>query len=98
MPSEANITRKICQPALLTLLKKCDVTINARDRPPTREELLSNIQGEDGILCMLSDKIDAEAMEAAGPKLKVISSLSTGLDHIDLKEATKRGNICYLYF
>jgi lactate dehydrogenase-like 2-hydroxyacid dehydrogenase len=40
---------------------------------------------------MLSDKIDAEAIEAAGPKLKVISSLSTGVDHIDLKEATKRG-------
>ena len=40
---------------------------------------------------MLSDKIDAEAMEAAGPKLKVISSLSTGVDHIDLKGATKRG-------
>jgi lactate dehydrogenase-like 2-hydroxyacid dehydrogenase len=40
---------------------------------------------------MLSDKIDAEAMEAAGSELKVISSLSTGIDHIDLKEATKRG-------
>jgi glyoxylate reductase len=67
------------------------VTVNARDRPPTRKELLNNIQGKDGILCMLSDKIDAEAIEAAGPKLKVISSLSTGVDHIDLKEATKRG-------
>ncbi len=67
------------------------MTVNARDRPPTRKELLNNIQGKDGILCMLSDKIDAEAIEAAGPKLKVISSLSTGVDHIDLKEATKRG-------
>lgn len=67
------------------------MTVNARDRPPTRKELLNNIPGKDGILCMLSDKIDAEAMEAAGPKLKVISSLSTGVDHIDLKGATKRG-------
>jgi glyoxylate reductase len=85
------VTRRICQPAILALLKKCDVTTGARDRPPTRKELLKNIQGKDGILCMLSDKIDAEAMEAAGSELKVISSLSTGLDHIDLKEATKRG-------
>lgn len=67
------------------------MTTGARDRPPTRKELLKNIQGKDGILCMLSDKIDAEAMEAAGSELKVISSLSTGIDHIDLKEATKRG-------
>jgi glyoxylate reductase len=42
-------------------VKKCDVTTGARDRPPTRKELLNNIQGKDGILCMLSDKIDAEA-------------------------------------
>lgn len=67
------------------------MTINDRDCPPSRMEFLNNIQGKDGILCMLSDKIDAEAMEAAGPKLKVISSLSIGIDHIDLKEATKRG-------
>jgi glyoxylate reductase len=60
-------------------------------RAPSRKEILNSIRDKDGILCMLSDKIDAEVMEAAGPRLKVISSLSTGVDHIDVKEATKRG-------
>jgi glyoxylate reductase len=40
---------------------------------------------------MLSDKIDREAMDAAGPNLKIISSYSTGLEHIDVAEATRRG-------
>ncbi|HZD82627.1 MAG TPA: D-glycerate dehydrogenase [Nitrososphaeraceae archaeon] len=85
------MTRKILEPALSMLLKECNVVLNNNDRPPTRKEILKNVRGKDGILCMLSDKIDAEVMAAAGPKLKVISSYSTGVDHIDVDEATKRG-------
>jgi glyoxylate reductase len=85
------VTRKILEPALSMLLKECNVVLNNKDRPPTRKEILKNVKGKDGILCMLSDKIDAEVMAAAGPKLKVISSYSTGVDHIDVDEATKRG-------
>jgi glyoxylate reductase len=85
------VTRKILEPALSMLLKECNVVLNNKDRPPTRKAILKNVRGKDGILCMLSDKIDAEVMAAAGPKLKVISSYSTGVDHIDVDEATKRG-------
>jgi glyoxylate reductase len=85
------VTRRILEPALSMLLKECNVVLNNKDRPPTRKEILKNIRNKDGILCMLSDKIDAEVMAAAGPKLKVISSYSTGVDHIDVDEATKRG-------
>jgi glyoxylate reductase len=85
------VTRRISEPELLALVKKCDVTIHDKLRAPSRKEILNSIRDKDGILCMLSDKIDAEVMEAAGPRLKVISSLSTGVDHIDVKEATKRG-------
>jgi len=85
------VTRKILEPALSMLLKECNVVLNNNDRPPTRKEILKNVRGKDGILCMLSDKIDEEVMAAAGPKLKVISSYSTGVDHIDVDEATKRG-------
>ncbi|MGC2426423.1 MAG: D-glycerate dehydrogenase [Nitrososphaeraceae archaeon] len=85
------MTRRILEPALSMLLKECNVVLNNKDRPPTRKEILKNIRNKDGILCMLSDKIDAEVMAAAGPKLKVISSYSTGVDHIDVDEATKRG-------
>jgi glyoxylate reductase len=91
MRKKVYVTRKILEPALSMLLKECTVVLNNKDRPPTRKEILKNIRDKDGILCMLSDKIDAEVMAAAGPKLKVISSYSTGVDHIDVEEATKRG-------
>jgi glyoxylate reductase len=91
MRKKVYVTRKILEPALSMLLKECTVVLNNKDRPPTRKEILKNIRDKDGILCMLSDKIDEEVMAAAGPKLKVISSYSTGVDHIDVDEATKRG-------
>ena len=43
------------------------------------------------LLCLLTDRIDAEVMEAAGPGLKVISSHSVGVDNVDVAAATARG-------
>ena len=58
--------------------------------PPSRGLLLEHIKGKDGLLCMLSDKIDAEVMDAAGPQLKVISNYAVGFDNIDIAQATAR--------
>ncbi len=59
--------------------------------PPSREQLLERVRGVDGLLCLLTEKIDGELMDAAGPQLKVISSMSVGVDHIDVPAATVRG-------
>ncbi|MEO9296345.1 MAG: D-glycerate dehydrogenase [Nitrososphaera sp.] len=75
----------------LQKLDGCKVTLNKKPTPPSRKELLKNIRGVDAILCMLSDKIDKKTMDAAGPNLKIISSYSTGFEHIDIAEATRRG-------
>jgi len=86
------ITRRILDPAIPLISKDCSVIVaNHRGRPPSRSELLKAVRGKDAILCTISDKIDAKVMDAAGSNLKVISSYSTGVDHIDIKEATKRG-------
>jgi glyoxylate reductase len=85
------VTRKILDPALPMLSKGCIVTLNKKPIPPSRTELLKNVTGKDGILCMLSDRMDAQVMDAAGPNLQVISSYSTGFEHIDVREATSRG-------
>ena len=85
------ITRKILDPAVPMLSKECKVSLNKKPKPPSRAEILKNVAGKDGILCMLSDRIDAQVMNAAGPNLRVISSYSTGFEHIDVKEATVRG-------
>ena len=85
------LTRNIIGPANSLLAAKYQVSFHNNIRPPTRLELANAIRNMDGILCTLSDKIDKKMLEVAGPNLKVISSYSTGYDHIDVKEATKRG-------
>jgi glyoxylate reductase len=85
------VTRKIPEPGLSMLSRECYVTLNPRSTPPDKIEIIKNVVGKDAILCTVSDKIDAQIMDAASPKLKVISSYSSGYDHIDVKEATARG-------
>jgi glyoxylate reductase len=85
------VTRRILEPALSILSTECQVTLNKKSHPPSRKELLKNVAGKDGILCMLTDRIDTHVMDNAGSNLKIISSYSTGFEHIDVKEATARG-------
>lgn len=88
---EVYMTRKIMEPALSMLSKRCNVTVNRRSRPASKVEIIKNVADKDAILCTVSDRIDAQVMDAAGSNLKVISSYSSGYDHIDVKEATARG-------
>lgn len=85
------VTRKFPGEGLALLSRHYEVVLNDKPAPPSRKELLRNVVGVDGILCMLSDRIDMDVMQAAGPQLRVISSYSTGFEHIDVKEATNRG-------
>ncbi|MGC8971388.1 MAG: 2-hydroxyacid dehydrogenase [bacterium] len=85
------ITRRIPEPGIEMIRKEHEVEVNPYDRVLTREELLQAVKGKDGILCLLTDKIDAEVFDAAGPQLKVVSNYAVGYDNIDVNEATKRG-------
>lgn len=81
-------------PALgLEMLAKPEIQsiIHAGPLPPTRAELMAGVQGCAGIVSLLSDRIDAEVLEAAGPQLQVISNFAVGYNNIDLQEATRRG-------
>ena len=91
MKKKVYLTRSIPEPALSILSKECDVVMNKKPSPPTKKEILSHIHNMDAILCTLSDTIDGEIMDAAGSTLKVISSYSTGYDHIDVEGANRRG-------
>ncbi len=84
------VTRELPREALERLEEHCDVDLNEEDRPLTREELKRRIRDKDGILSMLTDRIDGELMDAA-PNLKVISNYAVGFNNIDVKEATLRG-------
>lgn len=84
------VTRRIADSALSLLLSRFEVRLYDSDEPPSRGWLESNIRDADGVLCMLSDRFDSELFEKA-ERLKVLSSMSVGLDHVDLDAATKHG-------
>ena len=90
------VTRPIPEAGLNILETHCDLIINQRKAPLRYPELMNKVKGVNAILCFLNDKIDKQIMDAAGPSLKVISTFSTGYEHIDVSEAKRRGiNVGY---
>lgn len=59
--------------------------------PPTRAELLEAVRGADGLVTMVTDRIDAEVLDAAGEQLKVVANMAVGHDNIDVAAASARG-------
>lgn len=85
------VTRRIPACGLDRLVSECDADVWSKPLPPPREALLERVAGCDGILSLLTDRIDAEVMDAAGDQLKVISNFAVGYNNIDVQEATRRG-------
>ncbi|XP_065518818.1 glyoxylate reductase/hydroxypyruvate reductase isoform X2 [Lathamus discolor] len=87
------VTRRIPAEGLRVLSQAggCRVQQWDSEEPVPRAELLAGVAGKHGLLCLLSDRIDREVLEAAGPGLKVISTMSVGFDHLALEEIKKRG-------
>ena len=69
---------------------RCDLIVGEKCDQISRRELISKISGVDGLYCLLSDKIDEEILSAAGPQLKVVATMSVGVNHLDLKALKKR--------
>ena len=84
------VSRRIPEASLRPLMQECDVEIWEDELPPPYEKLLEKVEGKDGIISLLTDRIDAHLMDVAGPQLKVISQYAVGVDNIDLKAATDR--------
>ena len=85
------VSRRIVQEYLDDINAATEADVWSDDLPPSRSVLLEKVKGVDGLLCLLTDKIDGELMDAAGPQLKVISQIAVGYENIEVAEATKRG-------
>lgn len=84
------VTRAIPEAALERLQAACDVDVWEDMLPPPYETLIARSQGCDGVLTMLTDRIDGQFMDAAG-SLRVISQMAVGYDNIDIAAARERG-------
>ncbi|KHL03986.1 2-hydroxyacid dehydrogenase [Sinomonas humi] len=67
--------------------------VNAWTAPESigREELLRRVAGADAVVSLLTERIDGELLDAAGPQLKVVANVAVGYDNIDVPACTQRG-------
>jgi len=84
------VTQNIPQAGLDLLMKECEVFVNKEDRVLSKGEIIERLKGMDGMVCLLTDAIDGEIMDAE-PNLKVISNYAVGFNNIDVDAATERG-------
>ena len=92
MKPKVYVTRLLPKVALDKVLSFCDAKVWEGELPPPRDVLLQNVTEVEGLLCLLTDKVDGELMDRA-PHLKVISNCAVGFDNVDVQAATKRGII-----
>ncbi len=91
MNADVFVTRPLPEPGV-SLLEAAGFTtqVNPQDRPITADELFAGVASARALLCMLTDRVDAELLDAA-PNLRVIANYAVGFDNIDIAEARSRG-------
>jgi len=85
------VTRRLPEKAMKILESKFDVKVWTEEMPPPKSVLIEEAKKVDGLICLLTEKIDAEVINAAGEQLWGISQVAVGYDNIDVEAATKRG-------
>lgn len=89
--SRVVVTGRIPDAAIEKLQAEHDVDAWAGPQTITREELLRRVAGADAIVSLLTERVDAELLNAAGPQLKVVANVAVGYDNIDVPACTQRG-------
>lgn len=86
------VTRRIPENGI-ALLKDAalEVDVWEQDRVMPRKELLKRAKGAEAVLSLLTDKVDAEFLDAAGPQLKIVANYAVGYDNLDVAELARRG-------
>jgi glyoxylate reductase len=84
------VTRALPGGAINRLAAEHDVEVWPERLPPPREQMLARVHEVEGLLALLTDRVDAELMDAA-PNLRAISNYAVGVDNIDVDAATARG-------
>ncbi len=84
-------TRRFPERVRAELERSFELEVHDSEWPPEREELLRSSSGCDGLMTMLTDRIDDELLDAAGPQLRVVANYAVGFDNVDLDACTRRG-------
>jgi glyoxylate reductase len=85
------VTRKLPDVVETRMMELFDVRLNLSDEAFSASRLSETVATADVLVPTVTDRIDQTILNAAGPRLKLIANYGTGVDHIDIKEARKRG-------
>ncbi|HEU0304547.1 MAG TPA: D-glycerate dehydrogenase [Gaiellaceae bacterium] len=85
------VTRRVPDRVRAELERSFEVDVYDSELPPERDELQSLVAGCHGLVTMLTDRVDAELLDAAGPQLRIVANYAVGLDNVDLAECERRG-------
>jgi glyoxylate reductase len=85
------VTRRVPEGLREEIERSFEADIHDDELPPARGDLLARSAGCDGLVTMLTDRVDAELLDAAGPQLRIVANYAVGLDNIDLEECERRG-------
>ncbi len=85
------VTRPIMDDPLARLRERCDVTVHRNEFGIPREELVRIVAGRDALVTMLTERVDAELLAAAGSRLKIVANHAVGFDNVDLADCTEAG-------
>jgi glyoxylate reductase len=85
------VTRVIPRAGLDLVEAATDADVWADELPPPRDTLLERVRGVEGLLSLLTDSVDDELLDAAGPQLRVVSNFAVGYDNIDVPACRRRG-------
>jgi glyoxylate reductase len=83
-------THSLFEAARQILQETCEVEYWAKPERPPREEVLRRVKDKEGLICLLTEKIDEELLSVA-PKLHIAANVAVGFDNIDVAACTKRG-------
>ncbi|HKP18147.1 MAG TPA: D-glycerate dehydrogenase [Gaiellaceae bacterium] len=73
------------------LERSFELDVNDSEWPVDRDELLRRVAGCDGVMLMLSDRVDDELLDAAGPQLRIVANYAVGFDNVDVEACRRRG-------
>jgi glyoxylate reductase len=85
------VARVIPEEGLAMIREATDADVWPDELPPPRDELLRRVEGIDGLVSLLTDRVDDELLDRAGPRLKVVSNYAVGYDNVDVAACTRRG-------
>jgi len=83
-------THSLFDAARRILAETCEVEYWAKPGRPPREEVFERVKDKEGLICLLTEKINEEFLRAA-PKLRIAANVAVGFDNIDVSACTKRG-------